>query len=51
MASAKRVLLKLSGEWFAGKKEKGFDEKTFERISSAIDFTKQQKIQLGIVLG
>ena len=51
MASAKRVLLKLSGEWFAGKKEKGFDEKTFERISSAIDFTKQKKIQLGIVLG
>ena len=42
MASAKRVLLKLSGEWFAGKKEKGFDEKTFERISSAIDFTKQK---------
>ena len=31
-------------------KGKGFDEKTFERISSAIDFTKQ-KIQLGIVLG
>ena len=30
-------------------KGKGFDEKTFERISSAIDFTKQ-KIQLGIVL-
>jgi len=27
MSSAKRVLLKLSGEWFAGKKEKGFDEK------------------------
>ena len=46
MSSAKRVLLKLSGEWFAGKKEKGFDEKTFERISSAIDFTKQKKIQL-----
>ena len=51
MASAKRVLLKLSGEWFAGKKEKGFDEKTFERISSAIDFTKHKKIQLVIVLG
>ncbi len=51
MSSAKRVLLKLSGEWFAGKKEKGFDEKTFERISSAIDFTKQKKIQLGLVLG
>ena len=51
MAPAKRVLLKLSGEWFAGQKEKGFDEKTFERISSAIDFTRQKKIQLGIVLG
>jgi uridylate kinase len=47
MSSAKRVLLKLSGEWFAGKKEKGFDEKTFERISSAIDFTKQKKNSTG----
>mgnify|MGYP003313382012 CR=1 FL=1 len=31
MESAKRVLLKLSGEWFAGKKEKGFDEKNGAR--------------------
>ena len=35
MASTKRVLLKLSGEWFAGKKEKGFDEKDgFEKAIS-----------------
>ena len=35
MASAKRVILKLSGEWFAEKKEKGFDEKDgFEKAIS-----------------
>mgnify|MGYP001452838161 CR=1 FL=1 len=45
----KRVLLKLSGEWFSGEKEKGFDQSTFEIVSQTIK--KTSDTQLAIVLG
>ena len=32
MSAFKRVLLKLSGEWFSGVNEKGFDKSTFEKV-------------------
>ena len=40
MASANRVLLKLSGEWFAGEKEKGFDEN--QKVTEAYHILKKE---------
>ena len=36
MKKARRVLLKVSGEWFSGANEKGFDEKTFESLAKTL---------------
>ena len=49
MPTYSRVLLKLSGEWFSGEKEKGFDQSTFEIVSQTIK--KTSDTQLAIVLG
>ena len=49
MPTYNRVLLKLSGEWFSGEKEKGFDQSTFEIVSQTIK--KTSDTQLAIVLG
>ena len=49
MPAFKRVLLKLSGEWFSGENEKGFDKSTFEKVVETVKDTSET--QLAIVLG
>ena len=49
MPAFKRVLLKLSGEWFSGVNEKGFDKSTFEKVVETVKDTSET--QLAIVLG
>ena len=46
MKKARRVLLKVSGEWFSGNKEKGFDEKTFESLAKSLVEAKRKNIQV-----
>jgi uridylate kinase len=43
MTDSRRVLLKVSGEWFSGAKEKGFDEKTFASLTESLIEAKNQK--------
>ena len=51
MTDSRRVLLKVSGEWFSGAKEKGFDEKTFASLTESLIEAKNQNIQIALVLG
>ena len=51
MAKTRRVLLKVSGEWFSGSNEKGFDKKTFVSLSESLLAAKKNKIQIALVLG
>ena len=51
MAKMRRVLLKVSGEWFSGSNEKGFDKKTFVSLSESLLAAKKNKIQIALVLG
>ena len=51
MTDSRRVLLKVSGEWFSGDKEKGFDEKTFASLTESLIEAKNQNIQIALVLG
>ena len=51
MKKARRVLLKVSGEWFSGTKEKGFDEKTFASLAKSLVEAKRKNIQIALVLG
>ncbi|MEC9193174.1 MAG: UMP kinase, partial [Pseudomonadota bacterium] len=51
MKKARRVLLKVSGEWFSGAYEKGFDEKTFESLAKTLIEAKRKNIQIALVLG
>ena len=51
MAKKRRVLLKVSGEWFSGSNEKGFDKKTFVSLSESLLAAKNNKIQIALVLG
>ena len=36
MTDSRRVLLKVSGEWFSGDKEKGFDERQIKSVKCPI---------------
>jgi uridylate kinase len=47
----KRILLKLSGEVFAGSKGSGFDPAIVDRIASDIRELHDAKVQIGIVIG
>ena len=46
-----RVLLKLSGEAFAGEDRRGIDEATVVRISRELQEASQTGLQLGVVVG
>lgn len=47
----KRVLLKMSGEYFAGSKEFGFDEKTFKQVAKQIKKIYLLGVEMAIVIG
>lgn len=47
----KRILLKLSGESFAGEKDFGLLPVIFEKISNEIEKVKELGVEVGIVLG
>ena len=47
----KRILLKLSGEALAGKKEVGYDEETILNFAKQIKQLVDEKIQVAIVIG
>ncbi|MDQ3002831.1 MAG: uridine monophosphate kinase, partial [Fibrobacterota bacterium] len=47
----KRVLLKLSGEAFAGNKDGGIDPETIRAIAEEVAQVYQSGIQVGVVIG
>ncbi len=47
----RRILLKLSGEAFAGDKEFGLDPDTFTRIASEVSAVVKSGVQIGLVIG
>jgi len=47
----KRVLLKLSGEAFAGRKDYGIDPATLSKVAKQIKQVMEMGVQVGIVVG